>query len=139
MENKNFKLLGNSGGEMPLSPSQSQLETFDNNYVSRNYIIQFDCLDFTSLCPVTGQPDFAEIEIKYTPNIKCVETKSLKYYLHSYRNTKAFNEQVINRILDDLIAVCEPKWMKVKGKFAARGGIALTTIAEYPNLSDDEK
>ncbi len=139
MENEDFKLLGKSGTELMTKPSEKQLETFKNEYTTRDYYIQFDCLNFTSLCPVTGQPDFAEIDIKYIPGEKCIETKSLKYYLHSYRNTKAFNEKVINNILNDFVAVCEPKWVKIKGKFAARGGIALTTIVEYPSLSSDEK
>ncbi|MEO1260236.1 MAG: preQ(1) synthase [Bacteroidota bacterium] len=139
MKEQSFKLLGKTGGGILSEPNREQLETFDNQFTARDYVIQFDCVDFTSLCPVTGQPDFAEIEISYTPNIKCIETKSLKYYLHSYRNTKAFNEQIINTMLDDFVAVCEPRWMRIKGKFAARGGITLTTIVEHPNLNKDER
>lgn len=127
-------LLGNSVHRPPENPEEAKLETFQNEFTERDYLIQFECGDFTSLCPVTGQPDFAEIIIKYTPDQKCIETKSLKYYLHSFRNTKAFNEKIVNTLLKDMVDICEPKWMQVVGKFAARGGIKLTTRAEYPNL-----
>lgn len=131
-----FKLLGKSSFKIPQSPEEAVLETFMNEFIGRNYQISFDCLDFTSLCPITGQPDYARIKIKYIPDKSCIETKSLKYYLQSFRNQKAFNEKVINTILQDLVTACKPKWMKVKGKFAARGGIQLTTIAEYPDLGN---
>jgi 7-cyano-7-deazaguanine reductase len=87
--------------------------------------------DFSSVCPVTGQPDYAEISIEYVPAARCIETKSLKYYLASFRNTPAFNEQIVNRILEDLIATCSPKRMTVRGAFASRGGLSLTVEATH--------
>ena len=132
MSKSAFNLLGKSGNVLADDPSAAQIETFENRFQQRDYIIQFHCVDFTSLCPVTGQPDFAEIEIQYTPDQQCIETKSLKYYLHSYRNTKSFNEAIVNRIFEDLSGICTPRWMKVTGKFAARGGITLTAVVEHP-------
>jgi 7-cyano-7-deazaguanine reductase len=131
-------LLGNSEAAFPKSPQQATLETFPNPNPKRGYWIHLDCPDFTSLCPVTGQPDFAEILIEYVPDKLCLETKSLKLYLSSYRNVHSFNEQVINRILDDLVKSCKPRKMKVEGRFAARGGLALTVVASQPDapLSD---
>lgn len=128
-----FNHLGKSVNH-PQTPEEATLETFENQYKSRNYLIQFDCQDFTSLCPVTGQPDFAKISIQYIPDERCVETKSLKYYLHSFRNFKGFNEKIVNTILDDFVKVCKPRWIQIKGQFAARGGIVLTTTAEYPSM-----
>jgi 7-cyano-7-deazaguanine reductase len=134
MDEINFKLLGKSGFKPPVNPEDAVIETFPNGFKERSYLIQFECSDFTSLCPVTGQPDFAEITIKYSPAELCVETKSLKYYLHSFRDYKSFNEKVVNTILNDLVKACNPKWMQVRGAFAARGGIKLTTVAEHPDL-----
>ena len=126
-------LLGNSQASFPDSPQRAKLETFPNPFPQRNYWIRIDSPDFTSLCPVTGQPDFAEIHIHYVPDHKCVETKSLKLYLSSYRNVPSFNEDVINRILDDLIKACKPRRMRIEGKFAARGGLSLSVVAEHPS------
>ena len=128
-------LLGSSRKAFPASPQKARLETFTNPFPRRDYSIRIDSPDFTSLCPVTGQPDFAEIFIEYVPDQKCVETKSLKLYLSSYRNVPSFNEDVINRILDDLVKVCRPRRMKVEGRFAARGGLSLSVIAEHPGSS----
>ena len=124
-------LLGNSQAAFPKSPQRGTLEAFPNPNLQRDYTIRVDCPDFTSLCPVTGQPDFAEIIVEYVPNAHCVETKSLKLYLASYRNVHAFNEAVINSILDDLVAVCQPRRMRIEGRFAARGGLALNVTAEH--------
>ncbi|HSU56595.1 MAG TPA: preQ(1) synthase [Candidatus Dormibacteraeota bacterium] len=126
-------LLGNSQASFPESPQRAKLETFPNPSPKRNYWIRIDAPDFTSLCPVTGQPDFASILLEYIPDQKCVETKSLKLYLASYRNVPSFNEDVINRILDDLVAACKPRRMRIEGKFAARGGISLAVSAEHPS------
>ena len=93
--------------------------------------MRVDTADFSSVCPVTGQPDYAEIVIEYVPAARCVETKSLKYYLAAFRNTPSFNEQIVNRILDDLVAVCAPESMTVRGAFSARGGLALTVTATH--------
>ena len=110
-----------------------KLETFSNPRPGRDFEIHFECPEFTCLCPMTGQPDFAHIDIEYVPDARCVELKSLKLYLWSYRNEGAFHEAVINQILDDLVAATSPRRMKVTGKFFVRGGIATNVIARYPH------
>src|SRR5690348_7607646 len=127
-------LLGRSGAKIPCSPKDARLETFPNP-AKRDYRIHFETDDFTSLCPVTGQADFARIEIEYIPDRVCVESKSLKFYLASYRNVRAFNEAVTNRILDDFVRVCSPREATITAQFSARGGIALSVRAEYPDAS----
>jgi 7-cyano-7-deazaguanine reductase len=126
-------LLGHSEMRLPAHPGEAKLEAFPNRSPGRNYVIQLEYPDFTSLCPVTGQPDAARISIRYIPDQSCVETKSLKFYLASYRNTASFNEEIVNRILDDLVAVCEPVSLNVTGVFRPRGGIRLTCFAQYPD------
>jgi 7-cyano-7-deazaguanine reductase len=126
-------LLGRSEARIPASPSEARFETFPNPAPRRNYRIHFETDDFTSVCPVTGQPDFARIDIDYVPNRLCIESKSLKFYLASYRNERAFNEAVTNRILDDFVKACTPREAIVTAQFSARGGIALTVRAEYPD------
>ena len=125
-------LLGKSQAEIPDSPAEAQLETFSNP-ARRNYDIHFETDDFTSLCPVTGQADFARIDIVYVPDKRCIESKSLKFYLASYRNVRAFNEDVTNRILDDFVRACAPREATVTAQFSARGGIALTVTAQHPS------
>lgn len=125
-----LRLLGNASS-LPQQPSVEILETFPNSHPGRGYVIRVDTKDFSSVCPVTGQPDYAEIVIEYVPADRCVETKSLKYYLAAFRNTPSFNEQIVNRILDDLVAVCAPESMMVRGAFSARGGLALTVTATH--------
>jgi len=127
-------LLGRTGAKMPASPAQACLETFPNP-ARRNYRIHFETDDFTSVCPITGQPDFARIDIDYVPDRFCIESKSLKFYLASYRNERAFNEAVTNRILDDFVKACDPRQAIVTAQFSARGGMALTVRAEYPDNS----
>ena len=126
-------LLGRTDAKLPASPGDARLETFPNPAPNRNYRIHFETDDFTSVCPVTGQPDFARIDIDYVPDRLCVESKSLKFYLASYRNECAFNEAVTNRILDNFIKACAPREVIVTAQFSARGGIALTVRAEYPD------
>ena len=126
-------LLGRSEAKLPSSPDEAGLETFSNPAPRRNYHIHFETDDFTSVCPITGQPDFARIDIDYVPDRLCVESKSLKFYLASYRNERAFNEAVTNRILDDFVKACAPREAIVTAQFSARGGIALTVRAEYPD------
>src|SRR5207244_4964006 len=126
-------LLGHSEAKIPASPAEARLETFPNPVARRNYWIHFETDDFTSVCPVTGQPDFARIDINYIPDRLCVESKSLKFYLASYRNERAFNEAVTNLILDDFVKACAPREAIVTAQFSARGGIALTVRAEYPD------
>jgi 7-cyano-7-deazaguanine reductase len=125
-------LLGRSEARFPASPAEARLETFPNAHPGRDYWIRIECPEFTSLCPVTGQPDFAEITLDYIPGKRCVETKSLKLYLASYRNVPAFNEKVVNQILDDLVRVCQPRRLKLHGKFVPRGGLSLSVTVEYP-------
>ena len=107
------------------------LETFPNRFPHRDYVIDLVFPEFTSVCPKTGQPDFATIRVSYIPKERCVETKSLKLYFFAYRNDGAFMESITNTILEDLVAVCSPKWMRVVGEFNSRGGVALTTTAEH--------
>lgn len=133
MSKDKLNLLGKAVNELPASPDEAKLDTFPNLHQQRNYMVQFDCVDFMSMCPITQQSDFAKIHIRYIPESDCIETKSLKYYLQSYRSQKKFNEEIINQILTDLVAACSPKWMQVKGAFAARGGISLTATAEFPS------
>jgi 7-cyano-7-deazaguanine reductase len=127
-----LSLLGRSEARLPSSPAQARLETFPSP-ARRRYHIRFETADFTSLCPVTGQIDFAQITIDYVPDALCVESKSLKFYLASYRNERAFNEAVTNRILDDFVRACSPREAVVTAEFSARGGIALTVRAEFPD------
>ena len=107
------------------------LETFKNSHPDRDYQIEMECPEFTCLCPKTGQPDFAELEIRYVPDKICIELKSLKLYLWSFRNEGAFHEKVINNILDDLVQVSSPRWMEIIGVFNVRGGIHTTVSASY--------
>lgn len=110
---------------MAIKPSKN-LETFPNPNPKRPYEINFECPEFTCLCPKTGQPDFATFYIRYIPQKTCIELKSLKLYLWSYRNEGAFHEAVTNQILDDLVKACRPKFMEVVGEFYVRGGIYTT-------------
>jgi len=107
------------------------LEVFDNSFPNRDYLIVHKANEFTSVCPKTGQPDFGIITISYIAKKKCVELKSLKYYLQSFRNEGIFYENVINRILDDLVSATKPKWMEVKGEFTIRGGLQSVVISVY--------
>lgn len=107
------------------------LDTFQNQYPQREYSIEIVCPEFTSVCPKTGQPDFGTITILYVPDQRCVELKSLKLYLQGYRNMGIFYEHVTNRILDDLVGVLSPRWMRVTADFRPRGGITTRVTAEY--------
>lgn len=115
-------------------PSRDLIETFENPYPQRNYVIDTVCPEFTSLCPKTGQPDYGTLTISYVPDGKCFELKSLKMYLQQYRNHGAFYERVTNTILDDLVGTTEPRWMKIEAAFTPRGGIRTTVIVEYPDV-----
>jgi 7-cyano-7-deazaguanine reductase len=110
------------------------LETFDNSFPGRNYLIVHTASEFTSVCPKTGQPDFGVITISYIAAKKCVELKSLKFYLQAYRNEGIFYENVTNRILEDLVSVLKPKWMEVKGEFSVRGGLHSTITATHGKI-----
>lgn len=127
---RELTLLGRSESRLPASPADARLETFPSPS-KRRYTIRFETAEFTSLCPVTGQVDFAQITIEYVPAELCVESKSLKFYLASYRNESGFNEAVANRILDDFVAACQPREAVITAEFAPRGGIGLTVRAEH--------
>lgn len=116
---------------MPSQPTRA-LETFPNPKPDRDYEIRFECPEFTCVCPRTGQPDFATITVTYTPGDLCVELKSLKLYLWSFRDEGHFHEAVTNRILDDLVQATSPRKIKVIGDFNVRGGIHTVITAEYP-------
>jgi 7-cyano-7-deazaguanine reductase len=120
---KGLKLLKKGEKNYPKAPDAAILETFKNSNPQRDYRISFETDEFTSLCPITGQPDFARITIEYIPDRLCVESKSLKLYLFSFRNEGSFYEDVTNRIFSDLSAVCKPRRLIVTGAFTARGGI----------------
>ena len=113
------------------SEPNKNLVVFDNPYPDRDYTIEIECPEFTSICPVTGQPDFGTIRIRYVPDQQCIELKSLKLYLWSYRQEGAFHEAVTNNILDDLVAACAPRQMTVVGDFNVRGGITTVVTAEF--------
>ncbi len=108
-----------------------QIETFPNPFPGRDYTIEMECPEFTCLCPKTGQPDFATLYISYIPDKLCVELKSLKLYLVSYRNEGGFHEKLTNIILDDLVSACRPRIMKIVGDFNVRGGIHTTVTVEH--------
>jgi 7-cyano-7-deazaguanine reductase len=116
---------------MPTRPS-TQLVTFDNPSPGRDYLIRHECPEFTAVCPVTGQPDFGTIIVSYMPDRKCVELKSLKLYLWSFRDEGHYFEQVTNQILDDLVKAVRPRRMTVVGRFNARGGIASQVVVAFP-------
>ncbi len=131
-EDNPLTMLGNSELPLPSSPDEAKLETFPNRNPDRDYWIELDCPEFSSLCPVTGQPDCAHIVVRYVPDKLCVETKSLKFYFASFRNQPGFNEEIVNRIADDLIAACRPRKLSITGAFAPRGGISLTVEVVHP-------
>ena len=118
------------------SMSSSTLETFPNPRAERDYEIAIRCPEFTSMCPMTGLPDFGEIRITYTPDERCVELKSLKYYLLEFRNRGIFYEAATNQILDDLVTLLEPRQMTVVGDFSSRGGITTSVTARYEKSHD---
>ena len=130
MRDENFKNLGKNTKHV-FSYSPELLETFENRYPGIDYLIQFDCSEFTSLCPVTAQPDFATINFAYIPNEICVESKSLKLYLSSFRNHRDFNEDIANIILNDLIELLDPNYIEVTANFLPRGGISIVPYVNY--------
>jgi 7-cyano-7-deazaguanine reductase len=119
----------------PASPSKN-LEAFPNRSPGRHYRVTLETDEFTCLCPITGQPDFAAIKIQYVPDEKIVESKSLKLYFWSYRNEGAFHEHVVNQICDDLVHLLDPHWLKVTGAFQVRGGIGITVEAEHTKTAE---
>ena len=128
--NDQLSLLGRKT-EYKQTYAPEVLEAFDNKHPDNDYWVRFNCPEFTSLCPITGQPDFAEIRISYLPAVKMVESKSLKLYLFSFRNHGAFHEDCVNIIMKDLIALMQPKYIEVTGIFTPRGGISIYPFANY--------
>jgi len=126
-----ISLLGNQKTQYPTDYAPEVLEAFDNKHLDNDYFVKFVCPEFTSLCPMTGQPDFATIIIRYIPDVKMVESKSLKLYLFSFRNHGDFHEDCVNTIMKDLIALMNPKYIEVFGEFTPRGGIAIHPFANY--------
>lgn len=124
-------LLGNKKVEYPTDYSKEILEVFINKHQENDYMVTFNCPEFTSLCPMTGQPDFATIIINYIPDVKMVESKSLKLYLFSFRNHGDFHEDCVNIIMKDLVELMDPKYLEVKGIFTPRGGISIYPFANY--------
>ncbi len=116
--------------------SRKLLETFDNQFPERDYVIEIQCPEFTSVCPKTGQPDFGELHFSYIPDNKCIELKSLKMYLQSFRNQGIFYENVTNSILDDFVAAVEPRHVVVTATFTPRGGISSKIVCEYVQEHD---
>ena len=134
----NVSHLGNHQTHYNSDYSPALLEAFDNKHPDNEYVVTLDCPEFTSLCPVTGQPDFGHIIIRYIPRIKMVESKSLKLYLGSFRNHGDFHEDCVNIIMKDLIALMDPRYIEVTGLFNARGGIAIKPFSNYGDESHQE-
>lgn len=130
-EKENLTLLGNRSVEYRSDYAPEVLETFANKHPERDYFVKFNCPEFTSLCPITGQPDFATVTISYIPDQLLVESKSLKLYLFSFRNHGDFHEDCINIIMDDLIRLMDPKYIEVLGRFYPRGGISIDPYCNY--------
>ena len=130
-EKEGLSLLGNRGVVYPMDYSPELLETFINKHQDNDYFVKFNCPEFTSLCPITGQPDFATIYISYVPDVRMVESKSLKLYLFSFRNHGDFHEDCVNTIMKDLIKLMDPKYIEVWGKFTPRGGISIDPYCNY--------
>ncbi len=132
-----LSLLKASENRYPTSPAEARLEAFQNIYSDRDYVITFDCPEYTSLCPVTNQPDFGHIIVRYVPDKLCVENKSQKLYLYSFRNTNTFHEESVNTILDAVVKLCKPRRAEVVGHFRPRGGIAIHVKATYGGKIDE--
>lgn len=124
-------LLGNQNTHYDYSYNPDVLETFNNKHTDNDYVVTFDAYEFTSLCPKTGQPDLAKIIISYIPDVKMVESKSLKLYLFSFRSTGEFHENCVNTIGKDLVKLMKPKYLEVRGIFAPRGGISIFPLYTY--------
>ena len=139
-EDEGLELLGNQQVSYPTDYAPEMLETFQNKHPENDYWVRFNCPEFTSLCPITGQPDFATIYINYVPDERMVESKSLKLYLFSFRNHGDFHEDCVNTIMKDLIALMDPKYIEVWGEFTPRGGISIHPYANYgrPNTRGEE-
>ena len=129
-EQDHLQSLGHKA-EIPSDYNPTVLEAFENRHQERDYWVQFNCPEFTTLCPITGQPDFAELKIMYIPDKMMVESKSLKLYLFSFRNHGDFHEDCVNIIMNDLIRLMDPRYIEVIGLFVPRGGISIHPYANY--------
>jgi 7-cyano-7-deazaguanine reductase len=141
-DNSKLTLLGAAGTTYHYdTPDAAILEVFDNQHPSTPWVVEFECGEFTSLCPMTGQPDFGRIRVHYVPNQLCVESKSLKLYLVAYRNHGAFHEDCVNLIANDIYGRIKPRYLRVFGDFNVRGGIAIKPLAvrDDPRLSDVQR
>jgi 7-cyano-7-deazaguanine reductase len=136
MKENNLTALGNHT-EYKQNYAPEVLETFNNKHPENDYWVHFNCPEFTALCPITGQPDFATIHIDYVPDITMVESKSLKLYLFSFRNHGAFHEDCVNIIMKDLIRLLDPKYIEVTGLFSPRGGISIYPYCNYGRSGTD--
>ena len=130
-EDLNLNVLGNQNIKYEFQYNPELLETFENKHRENDYFVKFNCPEFTSLCPITSQPDFATVYISYVPEVKMVESKSLKLYLLSFRNHGDFHEDCMNIIMKDLIKLMDPKYIEVWGKFTPRGGISIDPYCNY--------
>ncbi len=130
-EMQDITLLGSQGVVYPTDYDPSLLQTFENKHPDHDYFVKFNCPEFTSLCPLTGQPDFATVTISYVPEVRMVESKALKLYLFSFRNHGDFHEDCINIIMEDLIRAMDPKYIEVWGKFTPRGGLSIDPYCNY--------
>ena len=130
-EKENLTKLGSAHTEYKTDYDPGVLESFGNKHPGNDYFVKFNCPEFTSLCPITGQPDFATIIISYVPDEKLVESKSLKLYLFSFRNHGDFHEDVVNVIMKDLVKLMDPKYIEVWGKFLPRGGLSIDPYCNY--------
>ena len=135
---KDCTLLGNQGVKYPTDYAPEVLETFINKHPGNEYLVTFNCPEFTSLCPITGQPDFARIIINYIPRERMVESKSLKLYLFSFRNHGDFHEDCVNVIMKDLVKLMDPRYIEVIGLFTPRGGISIYPFANYGDAEHQE-
>ena len=140
-ETAGLTLLGSASRPRADAPDASILEAFPNLYPGRDYLISLEFREFTSLCPMTGQPDFGTIRVRYAPGARCVESKSFKFYLGAFRNEGSFMENLTNRIADDLVAALAPRRMTVEGIFNARGGTGIRVRVEHlaPGLGGEEQ
>lgn len=130
-EDLNLNMLGNQNIKYEFQYNPGLLETFENKHRENDYFVKFNCPEFTSLCPITSQPDFATVYISYVPEVKMIESKSLKLYLLSFRNHGDFHEDCMNIIMKDLIKLMDPKYIEVWGKFTPRGGISIDPYCNY--------
>ncbi|MCC8112863.1 MAG: preQ(1) synthase [Bacteroidales bacterium] len=134
-EKEGLSLLGNKGVKYPTDYDPTLLETFENKHPEHDYVVTLQCPEFTTLCPITSQPDFGKIIIRYIPDRRMVESKSLKLYLFSFRNHGDFHEDVVNIIMKDLVALMQPRYIEVIGDFMPRGGISIHPFANHADPS----